>query len=93
LTVTPNGPPTIASPTPRFDQARAVGVEAQQGRQARPHAPRALDVDNRATLRELSRQAHGPNLDLAAALLAKLATGTGGRHGRRKGVRPVRMSA
>ena len=41
----------------------------------RERTPReALDAEHRATLRELTRQAHGTNLDLGAALLTELAT-------------------
>jgi ParB/RepB/Spo0J family partition protein len=41
----------------------------------RERTPREeLDVEHRASLRELTRQAHGSNLDLGAALLTELAT-------------------
>ena len=53
--------------------AKAKGKRA--GAAKRERTPREdLDVEHRATLRELTRQAHGTNLDLGAALLTELAT-------------------
>jgi ParB/RepB/Spo0J family partition protein len=53
--------------------AKASGKRAGVGKRER--TPREeLDVEHRATLRELTRQAHGTNLDLGAALLTELAT-------------------
>lgn len=61
------------------DELRARAAVKAQGRRAgaakRERTPReALDVEHRANLRELTRQAHGVNLDLGAALLTELAT-------------------
>lgn len=53
--------------------AKAKGKRT--GAAKRERTPREnLDVEHRATLRELTRQAHGTNLDLGAALLTELAT-------------------
>ena len=52
--------------------AKANGKRANAGKRKR--TPREeLDLEHRATLRELTRQAHGTNLDLGAKLLAELA--------------------
>lgn len=62
------------------DELRArVKVQATEKRAGaaakRERTPREeLDVEHRAQLRELTRQAHGVNLDLGAALLNDLAT-------------------
>ncbi|HEX8156846.1 MAG TPA: ParB/RepB/Spo0J family partition protein [Solirubrobacteraceae bacterium] len=46
----------------------------RSGKAARARTPREqLDVEHRASLRELARQAHGVNLDLGSALLQQLA--------------------
>ncbi len=51
---------------------KAKSKRAGEGRRER--TPREeLDVEHRATLRELTRQAHGTNLDLGASLLTELA--------------------
>jgi ParB/RepB/Spo0J family partition protein len=45
------------------------------GKPKRERTPREeLDTEHRATLREITRQAHGTNLDLGAALLTQLAS-------------------
>jgi hypothetical protein len=52
--------------------AKASGKRA--GASKRERTPREeLDVEHRATLRELTRQAHGTNLDLGTQLLTELA--------------------
>jgi ParB/RepB/Spo0J family partition protein len=52
---------------------KATGKRAGAG--AHERTPRdELDSEHRATLREITRQAHGTNLDLGAALLTQLAT-------------------
>ena len=52
--------------------AKASGKRA--GASKRDRTPREeLDVEHRATLRELTRQAHGTNLDLGTQLLTELA--------------------
>lgn len=52
--------------------AKAKSKRAREGQRER--TPREeLDVEHRANLRELTRQAHGTNLDLGAALLTELA--------------------
>ncbi len=58
------------------DELRArVEAKSKQQRSTRERTPReALDVEHRAQLRELARQAHGVNLDLGRALLNDLAT-------------------
>jgi ParB/RepB/Spo0J family partition protein len=52
---------------------KTAGKRAGGG--ARQRTPREqLDVEHRASVRELARQAHGTNLDLGAALLTQLAS-------------------
>jgi ParB/RepB/Spo0J family partition protein len=51
------------------------GKAKRAGTAKRERTPREeLDTEHRATLREITRQAHGTNLDLGAALLTQLAT-------------------
>jgi ParB/RepB/Spo0J family partition protein len=53
--------------------AKATGKRAGAG--VRERTPREqLDVEHRANVREIARQAHGTNLDLGTALLTQLAT-------------------
>ena len=57
------------------ERAAAKAKGKRTGAAKRERTPREeLDVEHRATLRELTRQAHGTNLDLGAALLTELAT-------------------
>lgn len=57
------------------ERAAAKAKGKRTGAAKRERTPREeLDVEHRATLRELTRQAHGTNLDLGAALLSELAT-------------------
>ena len=57
------------------ERAAAKAKGNRTGASKRERTPREeLDVEHRATLRELTRQAHGTNLDLGAALLTELAT-------------------
>ena len=57
------------------ERAAAKAKGERTGAAKRERTPREdLDVEHRATLRELTRQAHGTNLDLGAALLTELAT-------------------
>jgi ParB/RepB/Spo0J family partition protein len=56
------------------ERAAAKAKGKRTGASKRERTPREeLDVEHRATLRELTRQAHGTNLDLGAALLTELA--------------------
>ena len=56
------------------EQAAAKAKAKRPGAAKRERTPHEeLDVEHRATLRELARQAHGTNLDLGAALLTELA--------------------
>jgi ParB/RepB/Spo0J family partition protein len=51
------------------------GKTKTTGKAKRERTPREeLDTEHRATLREITRQAHGTNLDLGAALLTQLAS-------------------
>jgi ParB/RepB/Spo0J family partition protein len=51
------------------------GKTKRAGKAKRERTPREeLDAEHRATLREITRQAHGTNLDLGAALLTQLAS-------------------
>ena len=64
--------------TRTVEQLRAQAAAKAKGKRAgaakRERTPREeLDIEHRATLRELARQAHGTNLDLGAALLTELA--------------------
>lgn len=57
------------------DRAAAKAKDRPTSEGGRERTPRQeLDVEHRATVRELTRQAHGTNLDLGAALLHDLAT-------------------
>ena len=57
------------------ERAAVKAKGKRTGAAKRERTPREeLDVEHRATLRELTRQAHGTNLDLGAALLTELAT-------------------
>ena len=57
------------------ERAATKAKGKRTGASKRERTPREeLDVEHRATLRELTRQAHGTNLDLGAALLTELAT-------------------
>jgi hypothetical protein len=57
------------------EKAAAKARAKRTGEGQRERTPREeLDVEHRATLRELTRQAHGTNLDLGARLLTELAT-------------------
>ena len=57
------------------ERAAAKAKGKRTGAAKRERTPREdVDVEHRATLRELTRQAHGTNLDLGAALLTELAT-------------------
>jgi ParB/RepB/Spo0J family partition protein len=57
------------------ERAAAKAKGTRTGAAKRERTPREdLDVEHRATLRELTRQAHGTNLDLGAAFLSELAT-------------------
>jgi hypothetical protein len=57
------------------ERAAAKAKGKRTGAAKRERTPREdLDVEHRATLRELTRQAHGTNLDLGAAFLSELAT-------------------
>jgi ParB/RepB/Spo0J family partition protein len=56
------------------ERAAAKAKGKRTGASKRERTPREeLNVEHRATLRELTRQAHGTNLDLGAALLTELA--------------------
>jgi hypothetical protein len=56
-------------------RADAKGKQQRSSTSTRQRSPREeLDVEHRANLRELTRQAHGTNLDLGAALLNDLAS-------------------
>jgi ParB/RepB/Spo0J family partition protein len=55
--------------------ARRREGQGQERRHGQERTPREeLDTEHRATLREITRQAHGTNLDLGAALLTQLAS-------------------
>jgi hypothetical protein len=57
------------------ERAAAKAKDKRAGEGGRQRTPREeLDVEHRAALRELARQAHGTNLDLGTALLTELAT-------------------
>ena len=66
----------IARTVEQLRERAAVKAKGKRtGAAKRERTPREeLDVEHRATLRELTRQAHGTNLDLGAALLTELAT-------------------
>jgi hypothetical protein len=56
------------------ERGAAKATDKRAGAAKRERTPREeLDVEHRATLRELTRQAHGTNLDLGSALLKELA--------------------
>ncbi|MGI8729590.1 MAG: ParB/RepB/Spo0J family partition protein [Solirubrobacteraceae bacterium] len=56
------------------ERAAAKASGKRTGASKRERTPREeLDVEHRATLRELTRQAHGTNLDLGTQLLTELA--------------------
>jgi ParB/RepB/Spo0J family partition protein len=56
------------------ERAAAKAKDKRAGEGGRQRTPREeLDVEHRAALRELARQAHGTNLDLGTALLTELA--------------------
>ncbi len=57
------------------ERAAAKASSKRTGAANRERTPRdELDAEHRATVRELTRQAHATNLDLGAALLTELAT-------------------
>lgn len=72
--------------------AKASGRRASTAKRER--TPREeVDTEHRATLRELTRQAHGTNLDLGTKLLTELPAGRARQHGRGPLLRPMPMSA
>jgi ParB/RepB/Spo0J family partition protein len=58
----------------RSEALAAEKADARSSRGREPTARQALDAEHRASMRELTANAHGTNLALGSALLSKLAT-------------------